>query len=235
MAKYYKISDFAQQIGKHQNTVDGWFKKMEEAHVHYVNRVENEKIYDEQDLEIALFIREKREEGWALRAIFNELEEQFELRPFPEGTENNETSLDLEVVRRKFSEDMKVAIDEAVKAQVEVAISEVKRQYEEIIKQLPTPADLVKQLPPPVDPMEARQERITDMITVERLRSQLRKEALHLWSTKPEDERTKRTGLFGFKKEEDHGKRDLFVNDYISEHISERLESLKEDLKKGQA
>jgi len=71
--------------------------------------------------------------------------------------------------------------------------------------------------------LEERQSRITEMITMERVKGQLRKEALHQWSTKPEEERIKRTGLFGLKKEEDHAARDRFVQDYIDAHLPERL------------
>lgn len=208
MEKYYKISDFAERIGKHLNTVDGWFKKMEQKRVHYVNRVENEKVYDELDLAIGLHIEKMRGEGWSLQAIFNELDEHFELRPFPESMQDP-GALNLELVRRKFTEDLEAA----VKVQVQAAVLEVRQQYEGLLKKLPKPRD----------PLEERQERINDMITRHRVEAALRKEALHLWSTKPENERVKRTGLFGLKKEEDHAARDLFVNEYIDEHFEERL------------
>ena len=226
--EYYKISDFAAKIGKHTNTVDGWFKKLEQQQVHYVNRVENEKVYDELDLKIGLFIDQKRADGWALRAIFNVLDDHFELRSFPEDMPGN-VPLDLEVVRKKFSEDLRLALEEEQKPtlerleHLEKAVFGVIDQVQNLVKQLPRTEDIVTLLPTPSDPIVERQQRITEMITLERIRGQLRKEALHMWSTKPEEERMKRTGLFGLKKEEDHAARDRFVQGYIDDHLPERL------------
>ena len=210
--KHFKISDFAEKIGKHPNTVDGWFKKMEQKRIHCVSRVDNEKVYDELDLAIGLHIDAKRSDGWSLQAIFNELDEHFDLRPFPEDM-RDPVAIDLEVVRRKFTEDMQASVAAVVREQVEAAVGEVRQQY----------AELMNQLPKPRDPAEERQERITDIITRRRVEATLRNEALQLWSTKPEKERIRRTGLFGIKKEEDHAARDLFVMNYIDEHFETRL------------
>jgi len=68
-----------------------------------------------------------------------------------------------------------------------------------------------------------RQERITDMITLERIKAKLRKEAFEKWSAKPEAERIRRTGFLGLKKEEDHVARDLFVRNYVDDHLSDYL------------
>lgn len=65
---YWKISDFVEEIKHllkenklHINTVDGWFKKLEEERIHYVSRTEdsNEKVYDSLDLELAAFIKKR--------------------------------------------------------------------------------------------------------------------------------------------------------------------------------
>ena len=88
---HWKISDFVEKIKEtlqedklHINTVDGWFKKLEEERIHYINRTEetNEKVYDKLDLQLAIFIKKKRNEKWSLGAVFNELKSEFELRPF---------------------------------------------------------------------------------------------------------------------------------------------------------
>ncbi|MDH4619389.1 hypothetical protein [Brevibacillus sp. AY1] len=83
MDEYCLINDFAKKIGQHQNTVDGWFKQLEERRIHYVNRANGKKVYNSLDLQIGLYIRDKREKKWALDPIFSELPEHFELRPFP--------------------------------------------------------------------------------------------------------------------------------------------------------
>ena len=45
-----------------RKTVATWFNKMEELGIHYINRTEdtNEKVYDELDLKIGIFIKEKK-------------------------------------------------------------------------------------------------------------------------------------------------------------------------------
>jgi hypothetical protein len=66
---YWKISEFVEKIKQtlqeeklHSNTVDGWFKKSEEERIHYICRTAetNEKVYDELDLQLAVFIKRKR-------------------------------------------------------------------------------------------------------------------------------------------------------------------------------
>jgi DNA-binding transcriptional MerR regulator len=74
---------------------------------------------------------------------------------------------------------------------------------------------------PKQNPVEERQARITEMITMERIKGQLRKEALKVWGSKPESERMRKIGWF--KKEEDHAARDLFVQNYVDDHFTERL------------
>lgn len=241
MDGYYKIGEFADKLGSdgpHSNTIDRWFKDMEKKNIHYVNRVGDEKVYDDLDLEIAKHIHKRRGDGWSLQAIYTEIQEQLELRPFPDEFAENSNlalSLDLEMVKRKFSEDMRTIIEDVVKAEVD----QVRQQYESIIQMLPKQnyiedaiheqvaevkshyEEIIKQMPKPVDPLEERQRRITDEITRERVKSQLRKEALHQWSTKPEEERMRRAGWF--KKEEDRDKRDQFISDYIDENFAERL------------
>jgi len=96
---YWKISDFVEEIkltlkeeSLHVNTVYGWFKKLEKERIHYISRTvdTNEKIYDELDLRIAIFIKMKRNEKWAIKAIFDEVKNEFDVRPFP--VENMETT-----------------------------------------------------------------------------------------------------------------------------------------------
>nr|WP_263327111.1 hypothetical protein [Neobacillus sp. Marseille-Q6967] len=62
MKEQWKIGEFASKIGRHANTIDQWFKKLEELNIHYVNRLPstNEKIYDDLDLKIALHIKSER-------------------------------------------------------------------------------------------------------------------------------------------------------------------------------
>ena len=142
---YWKISDFVEEIkltlkeeSLHVNTVYGWFKKLEKERIHYISRTvdTNEKIYDELDLRIAIFIKMKRNEKWAIKAIFDEIKNEFDVRPFP--VENMETTnvvhnSDTNALNSKLLEELKSSLKEIAAAQ----FSEVQSQYEEILKKLP--------------------------------------------------------------------------------------------------
>lgn len=216
--EYWKISDFAKEVGKHQNTVDGWFKQLEEKKIHWVNRSEyGEKVYNTLDMKIAKYIKEKREDKWALDAIFHELTNHFELRPVPEETTSELQTLDLKVFRNEmesvFANQIANQISEIEKSIQESAaaqMDEMKKYYESMIKQLPQPKSV----------QEERQERVTEMVTRLRIERQLEKEALNMWSKKPKNERMLRVGLF---LKEDRDKRDEFVKDYIAEHYESKL------------
>ena len=59
MDKHWEIDDFSKELGKHTNTIDGWFRNLEFGRkLHYILRVNEENIYDELDVEIAMFIVE---------------------------------------------------------------------------------------------------------------------------------------------------------------------------------
>jgi hypothetical protein len=209
MSRFFKISDFAKEIGRHANTVDNWFKMLEEKQMHYVNRVDGEKVYDEMDLSIALHIRDKRDDKWALEAIGAQLGAHFDLRPFPPEMEPT-TALqipDMELLRKKFGEEIRAVVEELAATQV----AELRQQHTELLRQLPKPKD----------PIAERLERVTEMTTRRRVERALEREALHMWSTKPEAERLKRAGLL--RKEEDRDKREQFVKDHIDQHFESRL------------
>lgn len=203
MKDYWKIIDFSKEVGKHYNTVDSWFKRLEERKLHYVNRVgeSQEKIYDNLDLEIAHFIVKKRDQKWALDAIFDQLVDEFELRPFPvDEQDNSPGKIDIETITQ--------TIERIYEQKTAAKIEEMKKE-------------LLNSLPKPVDPLEERQNRVTDMITQKRVEYILREEARNLWSQKPESERMKKVGWF--RKEEDFDKREQFIQEYIHQHFEERL------------
>lgn len=219
MILHWKISDFVEKIKQtlqenklHINTVDGWFKKLEEEQIHYIIRTEdtNEKVYDELDLQIALFIKKKRNEKWSLGAIFNEIKSEFELRPSPvefNGTTNVPQMIDIETLKTRLIRELKGTFEEVAATQ----LIELKGQYEEILKQLPNPKS---------KEME-KEERFQEMVAKRRVESQLEEEALNIWSTKPENERLKKVGWF--RKEEDLVARNQFVRNYTNEHFASKL------------
>ena len=214
MEQFWRISDFAKEIGKHMNTIDGWFKSLEEKNIHYVNRTENgEKIYDSLDLKVAHYIKQQREQKWALDIIFDSLSSQFDLRPAPKeevsvSTPHSVYSIDLEQLKRE--------ILSAAEEMAATHINEVKEQYEAIIQKLPQPKS----------PEQEREERLESMILRRRVEMKLEREAIDQWKQQPEELRFKKVGFF--RKEEDWGKRDEFIRQYINERFEERVkESFK--------
>lgn len=114
--KHWKISDFAKKLGKHNNTIDGWFRDLEiERRLHYVSRINGEKVYDGWDLEIVEFIIDRRDNKWSLDAIYDDLPNHFELRPLPKDFESETKELqviDIDKVRSTLMNDMKTTFTE---------------------------------------------------------------------------------------------------------------------------
>lgn len=239
----WKITDFAIQISEkagstvHYNTVDSWFKKLEEKRIHYINRIEetDEKCYNQLDLDIGLFIKDKREQKWSLNAIFAQIAEQFDTRLFPETSTNDSQLLDLEAIKREIRTEMQKAFEETAAAQM----TEIKQQYEQLQRLLPSQDDiqkavkevseyqkkhyeeLLQQVPKAKSIAEERQQRLTDMFTQRRVESALGKEALELWCKKPEEKRMKKVGWF--RKEEDFEAKERFIKEYINKHFEHRM------------
>jgi hypothetical protein len=226
---YWRISDFTEEIKQavgdeklNRKTVDIWFKKLEEERIHYVNRTEdtNEKVYNELDLRIGIFIKKKRNENWSLNAIFNEIADQLEVRPFPvEHLEPAKNELPVPSIANmlqhlnlnRFKEELLVEIRGAIEEVAAGQLLELKNQVESIAQRISAP-DKTE---------DERERRFQDMIVKRRVEYQLEKEALLLWTAKPVEERFKKVGLL--RKEEDITKRDLFVKDFINRHFAERL------------
>lgn len=216
---YWKISDFVEEIKLtlkeerlHVNTVYGWFKKLEEERIHYISRTvdTNEKIYDELDLRIAVFIKMKRNEKWAIKAIFDEIKNEFDVRPFP--VENMETTnvvhnSGTDPLNSKLFEELKRSLEEIAASQ----LNEVQSQYEEILKKLPDPKSRE----------EEREDRFKEMVARRRVEYQLEREAQMIWDTKPEEERMEKVGWF--KKVEKQEERNLFIKEYIDKNFENKL------------
>ena len=216
---YWKISDFVEEVKKtldeeklHANTVYGWFKKLEKEKIHYISRTvdTNEKVYDGLDLRIAIFIKMKRNEKWALNTIFNEIKNEFDVRPFPvENIEitnvvhNNETS----ALNNEILKEIKSSFEEIAASQ----LGEVQSQYEELIKKLPDSKSRE----------EKKEERFKEMVARRRVEYQLEKEAQMAWATKPEEERMVKVAWF--KKIENEDERKLFIKEYVHNNFENRL------------
>lgn len=214
---YWKISDFTEQIKLafehekiHMNTIDGWFKALESKRIHYVMRTEDtkEKVYDDLDLQIAIFIKKRREEKWSLAAIYDDLANHVELRGFP-ADEVGPVAFegDFETLKKQISEELRQTFNQMAASQIE----EIKKHYDSIIEKIP-------KLP---SPEEQKETRFKEMVVRRRVEAALEHEAIEMWSTKSESERYKKVGLF--RKEEDFNKRYEFIRNYINENYEEKL------------
>ncbi|MCU4813676.1 MerR family transcriptional regulator [Bacillus cereus] len=216
--KAWRITEFSKLVGRHHNTVYNWFNILEEKGLHETLRTQNtnEKLYNALDLEIALFIKQKRDEKWSLDAIIDLLPHQFDLRPVSPEHQTNEVSTELNL--QATAE----IIEKMVTKQLEEKIKHIESHYEEkvqsILKHLPQPED-VETLK-----LRQRQDRLDNFIIEHRARQELRKQAESLWNNKPEEERTRKAGWF--KKEENLSKKQLFIEQYIQDNIIEHIKSL---------
>lgn len=90
--KHWHVNEFTRELSKrfsektgqsesiHYNTVTNWFNALEQKGLHTVSKIEDTRVFDELDMEIALFIIQNRKDKWQLEAIFNVLPKQIELR-----------------------------------------------------------------------------------------------------------------------------------------------------------
>lgn len=206
--KAWKITEFSTLIGKHHNTVDQWFKQLEDKRIHYVNRILGEKIYDSLDLEIGQYIKEGRDNSYNLQMIFEQLPSIFELRPFPINWSTGDSQLvDIEAVKRMMEAQFLQTKEDMLKE----LIGEAERIFDEKQKLLPKPKSI----------LELQAERVSDMMTRIRIEQKLQDQAILAWSNLPENERTRKVGFF--KKEEDWGKREAFIRRFISDNIEKVL------------
>ena len=133
----WQISDFTEEIQKryeeettikdsvHYNTVDKWFKDLENKGIHYIQRVADKKVYDDLDIAIAIFIMKKRSQKWSLDAISNVLSAHLEVRPFqdlrhdePEGLSEAQVMVEM---ARKF-EKMQKELEERLFIELKVIV-----------------------------------------------------------------------------------------------------------------
>ncbi|NBI28624.1 hypothetical protein [Chengkuizengella marina] len=122
LVESWQISEFAEKVGKHFTTTDSWFKKLEERRIHYINRVESgEKIYNQDDLKIGLFIKEYRDKKYTIDSIFDLLQHQEEinLRPFPEDFDSKDTKITDEAQINKLKTEIIASMKEVVATQIE--------------------------------------------------------------------------------------------------------------------
>ncbi|PGX90190.1 MerR family transcriptional regulator [Bacillus thuringiensis] len=217
--KAWRITEFSKLVGRHHNTVYNWFNILEEKGLHGTLRTNNtnEKLYNTLDLDIALFIKLKRDEKWSLDAIIELLPHQFELRPVSPENQTSEISTQLNM------QEAAATIEKIVEQKIQMHLQNIELEYqgkfEEAIRAV---------LPEPEDPEKLkerqRQERLDNIIIQHRARTELRKQAENEWNTQPEETRIKKVGWF--KKEEDLARKQLFIENYIDENMIEYMKNV---------
>ncbi|PER84302.1 MerR family transcriptional regulator [Bacillus cereus] len=217
--KAWRITEFSKLVGRHHNTVYNWFNILEEKGLHGTLRTNNtnEKLYNTLDLDIALFIKLKRDEKWSLDAIIELLPHQFELRPVSSENQTSEVSTQLNM------QEAAATIEKIVEQKIQMHLQNIELEYqgkfEEAIRAV---------LPEPEDPEKLkerqRQERLDNIIIQHRARTELRKQAENEWNTQPEETRIKKVGWF--KKEEDLARKQLFIENYIDENMIEYMKNV---------
>lgn len=227
---YWQITEFSFEVKEmfnkrykdnetiHFNTIDKWFKEMEQKGLHYIQRAVDKKVYDELDLEIAVFIMKMRKDKWQLEPIMNLLSQRFDLRPFPETEMAMEEShIDDGRLLAEMNQQLK-KLEASLIMQFEDRLNEkIKIQREELEK------DLLRRLPPPKSTEELRAEKMDHFISSTRLRYKLEEEAIIEWGKLPEKERTIKVGVIFKRTEENWGKRDQFIRAYVQNKL-EKME-----------
>lgn len=204
----WKITEFSTLIGKHHNTVDQWFKQLEEKRIHYINRILGEKVYDSLDLEIGRFIKESRDKNYALQVIFEQLPSIYDLRAFPETwTSENSQVVDLEVMKRM----MEAHFLQTKEDMMREIIGEAERLFEAKQQLLPQPKSFE----------EIQADRVNDMMTRFRIERKLQDQAIKEWNKLPEENRMRKIGFF--KRIEDWEKKEAFIKQFVSENIEKAL------------
>ena len=215
----WHISDFTEEIQRryeeettvkesiHYNTVDKWFRDFENKGIHYIQRVADKKVYDDLDVDIAIFIMEKRSQKWSLDAISNVLSAHLEVRPFPDfKNEESQVVSEAQVMvemGRKF-EKMQKEFEERMLHELDLKKKELEQQ-------------LLNRLPKPKTDQEMRAEKTDIMISSVRERYEIEEKAIAEWNTLPMEQREKKVGFF--RKEEDMLKRDNFIREYVKKHF----------------
>ncbi|MFC6038960.1 hypothetical protein ACFPYN_05770 [Paenisporosarcina macmurdoensis] len=215
----WHISDFTEEIQRryeeettvkesfHYNTVDKWFKDFENKGIHYIQRVADKKVYDDLDVDIAIFIIKKRSQKWSLDAISNVLSAHLEVRPFPDLKNDEEQGLSEAQVMvemgRKF-EKMQKEFEKKILHELDVKKKELEQQ-------------LLNRLPKPKSDEEIRAEKTDIMISTVRKRYEIEGEAIEEWNKLPLEQRVKKVGFF--RTEEDLLKRDNFIREYVKKYF----------------
>lgn len=216
---YWKIGSFAKEIEnatgdkRHANTLDNWFKGLEDKNIHFVPRAGKEKVYSEVEKEIALFFNTKRKEGWAIDVIQDEVKTRFSDKLNKYNPNTGEEVQSIEELKEQMLEWMQQTTSQVADEKVK-ALEEKFKSYKN-------------------DNEKKRYQDRHDAINLElkktMIRKELKKEAIELWEKEPDEKKfieVEEKGIFGLKKvrtmKNIEGRND-FIEEYIDEHMFNRL------------
>ncbi|WDV09187.1 hypothetical protein [Lysinibacillus irui] len=213
----WKITEFTEVVNetfkqKHNielnitvNTLNNYFRELENDDIHYLNRLSGVKIYDQMDLNIAEYIAIRRSKKlnngitWQLPQIFDAIKRDLPCRPKPEATESSEreTSEDITKQLEEFKESFKETLIEIVKHEV--------GQRNDIQQQL-------------IEMKQANEKQVSrTMVEVVQKQGEFRAQARAEWDKKSPSERLE--GLI-FKREKIK-EREQFIDEYVEKKFME--------------
>ncbi|MGG1673988.1 hypothetical protein ACIFOE_25845 [Paenibacillus sp. NRS-1783] len=198
--QFWQLDAFSKKLDQHFSTVNRWFNALEDRKIHYVQRVtDGTRVYSELDLNIGLYIKQKRDEKWSFDGIYSQIIDDTKVvtRPFPDDyTHGNELST---VVVKQMTDLLNDRFAQIIQKQEEYFTEKLE--------------DLT---------LKMRQKSVTDMITNNRTTNLIRLEGLKAWESLPASERLEKKGLF--RKQENTLKKKQFLTEYELEHYPKRLQ-----------
>ncbi|GGI18039.1 hypothetical protein [Gottfriedia solisilvae] len=218
-----------------------------------------ERVFDDLDLKIAKFIAQKRDEKWSLEGIYDNLPTQYPLREFPADDSNTKSEMiDTVAVYKKINAEVSKQLEEMLepyKKQIELLVKDNASLRNLVIDQTEKIDTLQKgllALPNPVEQdnsainedleklsltIKHLEEELTESklngkrqrMLEQRVKRELRLEALSKWNEKPESERFDTVGFISKKKIEKADAKRVFIEEYELENFENRLRKIEDE------
>ncbi|MBG9689665.1 hypothetical protein ABD91_01820 [Lysinibacillus sphaericus] len=179
------------------NTINNYFRHLEERGIHEVERLNDVKVYNEIDLKIAIFIAAKRskdlqEDIWSLPQIYEAIADSHDLetrKPLTSSSQKQD-----ELFKRQLSE-FKKEINEQLNrhGKFHQKVLEMQSSYDKKLENI--------------------------MLDYTKMQKQLREEGREEWNKLPKSKRF--TGLIF--KQENINERERFIEDYVEKGLNERM------------
>lgn len=90
----YNLQDLSSQLGKNALSIEKWFNELENKSNYYVPVEDDKKVFNEEDLKVATFISEKKEEKMPFSEILKQVNEKFPPRQKEDRVNKDSSTLD---------------------------------------------------------------------------------------------------------------------------------------------